>query len=78
MNKTWANVHYVTNIVRDDEEGWIALELARQAEPTTEPAARIVFWDAEGQFAFEMCAKEIPLSIVEEFIAEAKHTIKVG
>lgn len=77
MNKTWADIHYVTSTVKDDDEGWIALELTRRTKTSQERAARIVFWDAEGQFAFEMHAKEIPLSIVEEFIVEAKEMIRV-
>jgi len=77
MNKTWANVHYVTNVARDDQEGWIALELTRQVGAAAERIARVVFWDAEGKFSLEMSAKEIPLTIVEELIAEAKQTISL-
>jgi hypothetical protein len=77
MNRTWANVHYVTNLARDDQEGWIAVELTRREGATSERIARVVFWDAEGQLSFEMSAKEIPLNIVEELIAEAKQTINV-
>jgi len=40
--------------------------------------ARIIFWDACGQFVLETFGAEIPLGIVEEFIAEAKAKIKTG
>jgi hypothetical protein len=74
MNKTWANVHYVTNTVSNEQEGWLAVELSRVGR-TTELIARVVYWDADGQFSFEMSTKEIPLIVVEELIAEARQTV---
>jgi hypothetical protein len=44
---------------------------------TAERIARVTYWDAGGQFSFEMFVKEIPLVIVEELIAEAKRTITI-
>jgi hypothetical protein len=35
-----------------------------------------VFWDAQGQFALELGVPELPLTIVEELIAEARSTIE--
>jgi hypothetical protein len=76
MNKVWANVQYNTNITSNKAEGWTALELTTQIEGHRQGIARIIFWDAEGQFSFEMSTREIPLDIIEEFIAEAKNAIK--
>jgi hypothetical protein len=40
--------------------------------------ARILFWDASGQFCFETFDTDLPLEIVEQIIAEAKATIKTS
>jgi hypothetical protein len=78
MNKTWDNAQYSTIVASDNEDGWTALELRMQAgTDVPKLIARVVFWDAAGQFSFEMSAKKIPLRIVEELIAEARATIKV-
>jgi hypothetical protein len=40
--------------------------------------ARIVFWDAVGQFALEVTVGELPLVVIEELIREAKATIRIA
>jgi len=77
MKKVWAGWEYTTTTARDNVEGWVALEMTRRKGATGERAARVVFWDAEGQFSLELIVRELPLSIVEELIGEAKATIKV-
>jgi hypothetical protein len=77
MDRIWANIHYRTTRVDDTQEGWSALELSRDVGGQVERVARIIYWDAEGQFAFEMFVKEIPLSVLEELLAEAKKAIPV-
>jgi hypothetical protein len=77
MKRTWREVEYETRLTRNDAEGWIAVELQRTVSGTSDVAARVVFWDAEGQFAFEVAAAELPLVIVEDLISEARSTIKV-
>ena len=72
MDRKWIDVRFFTKTVRDNEEGWVAVELSRDAGGNVERIARVTFWDADGQFAFEMFVKEIPLTIVEELIAEGK------
>ena len=76
MNRKHGSSHYTTRPVQDDQEGWIGLELSRTSGGHTEAVARILFWDAEGQFALEMNAAELPLVIVEELIAEAKSSVR--
>jgi hypothetical protein len=39
--------------------------------------ARVVFWDAVGDFFLETFNTEIPVQLAEDLIAEAKATIKV-
>ena len=51
MNKTWKNARYLTTIASSDESGWTALELTmRVATNVPELIARVVFWDADGEF----------------------------
>ncbi len=78
MNRKHGTVHYSTNLVQDNQEGWVGLELLRRAHGSTDSVARVVFWDAEGQFSINISAPELPLIIVEELIAEAKESIKTG
>lgn len=78
MDKTWARTRYRTKSVEDRAEGWVALELVRESESTTETAARVTFWDAEGQFSIQMFGGEVPLSILEEFVTEAKAAIRTS
>jgi hypothetical protein len=40
--------------------------------------ARILFWDACGQFFVETLGSDVPLTILEELIEEARSTIKTG
>ena len=78
MKKTWNGAEYLTQLVSDNDEGWIALELHRTEKWRSVLAARVVFWDAVGQFSLEVLVDELPLNIVEELIAEAKERIRVG
>lgn len=78
MKKTWGRAEFTSALTNDNEEGWTALVLYRHSGGTTEQVARVVFWDAEGQFSLELSASELPLSVVEELIAEAKAEIKLG
>jgi hypothetical protein len=77
MKKAWLNAEYLTNLVVNNSEGWTALELHMRARGASCVAARVVFWDAAGQFFLEVALKELPLDVVEEFVAEARSTIKV-
>lgn len=77
MRKHWKTALYSTELASDPEDGWIALQLHREADGESSVVARIVFWDAEGQFVLETSNNELPLNIVEEFINEARTMIKV-
>jgi hypothetical protein len=74
MKRTWKGATYETQLTSDNSDGWVALELQRAGVLV----ARVVFWDAEGQFSLELSIGELPLAIVEELIAEAKSKIKVA
>lgn len=75
MNRAYADAHYTTRFVEDIKDGFSGLELFRDRAAKNERVARILFWDASGQFYFETFNTDLPLMIVEEFIAEAKELI---
>ncbi len=77
MKRTWGGADYSTALRSDNDEGWVALELARRRGEHAERVARVVFWDAEGQFFLETFAHDVPLPIVEDMIAESKTAMKV-
>lgn len=77
MQRQQQNALYTTESVQDLREGWAAVELQRTVAGVAERVARVVFWDAEGQFALEMSASELPLDIVEKLIEEARATIRI-
>lgn len=66
---------YTTDLIGNSKEGWTALQLQKLDGDKSATAARVVFWDAEGQFSLE-AFYELPLEIIEEFIAEARAAIK--
>jgi hypothetical protein len=77
MNRDWAGVAYTTLSVSNDKDGYFGLEMYRTDKGKKDLVAKILFWDATGQFFFETFNTDLPLSIVEELIVEAKTTIKI-
>ena len=77
MKRDYSNAHYTTSSVNDGKQGYAALELHRTIKGDTKRVARIVFWDASGQFFVETFNADIPLEIIEDLIGEAKRTIKI-
>lgn len=43
----------------------------------TERVARVVFWDAYGDFFFETFGTDVPAIVAEQLIAEARSSIKI-
>ena len=77
MNRKHATSQYTTSTVADRKAGSAGLELYRETKDGKDCVARILFWDASGQFVLETFNNiELPLDIVEELIAEAKDVIK--
>ena len=77
MKRDYSNAHYTTFSVNDRKDGYSALELYQTVKGETKRVARVIFWDASGQFFLETFNADIPLEIVEDLISEAKKTIKV-
>ena len=78
MNREFGDGFYTSVFVQDLQQGFSGLELRRHRKGTDECIAKVIFWDACGQFFVEMSGTEVPLEILEELIAEAKKTIKIA
>jgi hypothetical protein len=65
---------YATSKISDENDGCVGIEVQRGTDEPSQVVARIVFWDAEGQFSVETMG-EVPLSILESAIAEARKLI---
>jgi len=69
---------FESEFVEDRSEGWGGLDLYRLEDSNRLHVARIVFWDAVGEFTLETFAGEVPLTIIEELIQEARRTIRTS
>jgi hypothetical protein len=79
MDRPYAHAHYKTSRADDSKNGFASLELYRTTHGSNQSVrvARVVFWDAVGDFFLETFNTEIPVQLAEDLIAEAKATIKV-
>jgi len=78
MDRQYSIYRYSTRLVHDNKEGNSALELhMTRKDGTVDRVARVVFWDAYGDFFFETFGHQVPVKIAEELMIEAKETIKV-
>ena len=77
MDLHFGQARYITRTVEDHKEGYAGLELHRTASGETSRVARILFWDASGQFFIETFNNELPLAVIEGLIAEAKAAIRI-
>ena len=64
--------------VQNNAKGFSGLELHRLCDDRADCVARVIFWDACGQFFVETCGTDVPLEIFEELIKEAKGAIRHG
>jgi len=78
MNFAFSNVEYSTRAFDDAKAGCAGLELFGTVGGQTIHIGKITFWDAMGRFVIELKADEIPLEVVERFIAQAKAAIPTG
>jgi hypothetical protein len=79
MDRVFSIYRYTTRLVHDDKEGSSVVDLyAARKDAATKRVARVVFWDAYGDFFLETFGAQIPVVIAQELVAEAKATIKTG
>lgn len=72
---TLADVEFSTSYIEDTREGFAGLELRRKTADNEECAARVLFWDASGQFFVETFNGDVPLVVLEEVIEEARQRV---
>jgi hypothetical protein len=75
MERQCAPGYFSSTFVEDRRAGYGGLELYLTTKEKKKLVARIIYWDACGQFFFETLNTELPLFIVEELIAEARAKI---
>jgi hypothetical protein len=76
MNRDYGDGHYASSSVEDRKQGFASMELHRSCRGKHDRIARVVYWDACGQFSVETFGAEVPLDILEDLIAETKEWIK--
>jgi hypothetical protein len=78
MDRRFGEARYTSTLVKDDVDGFVGYELMRVQDGDGTLIARVLYWDACGQFFVHMVGSDVPLGILEELIAEAKATVKTG
>ena len=76
MDRPYADADYSTRLTFDDQEGWTAIELYKSDQSGERRVARVVFWDAIGQFVLDATSEELPLVIVDDLLSEARDRIR--
>ena len=77
MDRQYGDIHFVSKMVQDLTDGFVGYELLQTQHGKNSCAAKVLFWDASGQFFVETLGCDVPLEIIEELISEAKANIKV-
>ena len=78
MDRDYGVAHYTTQFFEDAKAGCAGMELYRATGGITERVARVIFWDASGQFFIETFNSDLPLTLAEELISEAKASVRVN
>lgn len=76
MERQHGRAKYASATLGSVENGCAGQELWKECDGTKRVVAKLVFWDAEGQFVLETMG-EVPLTIIEELIAETRQVIRV-
>lgn len=71
MDFSFGEMAFATEFVEDKRHGWSGLELYR-TDGTRVRVARVVLWEASGQFSVETLGTDIPLGVMERVVDEAK------
>lgn len=78
MDRQYAEYRYSTEYVFDNQAGYAGLELLRTGRGETRRVAKVIYWDACGQYCFETLGADVPVEIVEQLIAETKAKVGVS
>ena len=72
MNTQFGRDRFWTSFVEDHKDGFAGVRLHREVDGQPSLAAEVLFWDAMGQFFVQTFDRDVPVSILESAIAEAK------
>jgi hypothetical protein len=78
MKRIHGRFEFESVYAEDRRDGWGGFDLYRLEDDKKQRVARIVFWDAAGEFVLETFGGDVPLTIIEELVDEAKRTIKTS
>jgi hypothetical protein len=78
MDREYGDARYTSRKVEDRVAGFVGFDLWRSHHGHDACVARVLFWDACGQFSAETLGTDVPLQVLEEVIAEAKASIKTA
>jgi hypothetical protein len=67
---------YWTIPYADNEAGCAGLELVRERFGKSATVARLLFWDAAGEFAVETLGCEVPLPVIEAAVVAVRQHIR--
>ena len=77
MPQNWSGYTFEMSESFDNAEGWSAIDLSLTRGDETIKAARVVYWDAVGQYFVEVFVDEVPAPVMEDLIQTARQKIKV-
>lgn len=58
--------------VQDDRDGFIGVKVFRELKSEQIEAATVIYWDATGEIAVTMQAKEMPIEAIEAAAEEVR------
>ena len=76
MKRSHGSRTFTSQLIRNDVEGFIGLELHVEKEGVSRTAAKVIYWDAEGQYSVETMG-EVPATILQDLITETKLVVGV-
>jgi hypothetical protein len=77
MEFTHGHDRYWTTLVSNQNDGYAGVRLHRERFGQTAVAASVIFWDASGQFFVQTLDGEVPVTVIELVIDEARSSINV-
>jgi hypothetical protein len=77
MELQHAGARYVTTYVENRTEGYAGIELIHDRDGTHVIVARVIYWDAYGQYFVETCGSDVPLTVLEAAIHDVKARVRV-
>lgn len=71
--------HYRTRPLEDNSDGFAGLELRREVRGKSETVARVIFWDAVGQYYVNTFNDvDLPVKVMEAFIHATKDHVGIA